>query len=109
MSSVKNVCYICKVYFIDSITSKLKYPVGSRYYNEIKCIRMYEGDPRINKFKNDKDGNMIWFDYTSRFSPFNFGKEDINTEKKDILRSYMYYNTNTPNVITIINNEDDFN
>ena len=106
MSSVKNVYYFCNVYFRDSVTYSLKYPAGTRYYNEIKCIRLYQGDSRIDRFKNDKYSSIISFDYGPSFRPFNSGKEDIEKEKEHILQEYKYYNRGAPNVVTITNTEN---
>jgi hypothetical protein len=54
MALQRNVYYFCKVEFRDAMNRKLgPYHIQRpRWYYEIDCVRMYEGDPRISAYQN---------------------------------------------------------
>lgn len=61
-----------------------------RWYYEIECVRMYEGDPRISAYQNNylTGGHIVKIEYTKPLAP---KKEDLSWEKKHIWESHYKY------------------
>ena len=89
MALQRNVYYFCKVEFRDVMNRKLgPYHIQRpRWYYEIECVRMYEGDTRFTAYKNKylTGGHIVKIEYANPQAP---QKEDLTWEKKHIWETH---------------------
>jgi hypothetical protein len=94
MAPLRNVYYFCRVEFKDAMNQKLgPYHIQRpRWYYEIECVRMYEGDSRIKEYQNKyySGGHIVKIKYSNPSAP---KKEDLDWEKRHIWESHYKWDT----------------